>query len=67
LTLGFTCLAKAAPLAGLTAAVPAVQITQEPSASGALPEKAYYYRRYYHRRYYRHPYYHRRYYHRRYY
>jgi hypothetical protein len=48
-------------LVGFTAAVPAVQITRDTSASEALPEKAYY-RRYYHR-----PYYHRHYYHRRYY
>ena len=66
-TLGFVCLAKAAPLAEFTAAVSAVQITRETLASEALPEKAYYYRRYYHRPYYHRPYYHRHYYHRRYY
>ena len=62
-TLGFACLGKAAPLVGFTAAVPAVQITRDTSASEALPEKAYY-RRYYHRPYYHRPYYHRPYYHR---
>ena len=66
MTLGFPCLARAAPLAGFAAAVPAVQLTGESAASEALPEKAYYYRRYYYRRPYYHPhYYHRRYYHRR--
>ena len=53
-TLGFACLGKAAPLVGFTAAVPAVQITRDTSASEALPEKAYY-RRYYHRPYYHRP------------
>ncbi len=66
-TLGFPCLARAAPLAGFAAAVPAVQLTGECAASEALPEKAYYYRRYYHRHYYRRPYYRRPYYHRHYY
>ena len=39
---GFAGLVKAAPLAGLTGAVPAVQVTQEASsAAEALPEKAF--------------------------
>jgi hypothetical protein len=38
---GFAGLTRAAPLAGLAAAVPAVQMTQVPSAVEALPEKAY--------------------------
>jgi len=38
---GFAGLVKAALLAGLTAAVPAVQVTQEASAAEALPEKAF--------------------------
>jgi hypothetical protein len=38
---GFAGLTQAAPLAGVAAAVPAVQITQAPSAAEALPEKAY--------------------------
>jgi hypothetical protein len=64
MTVGFASLAKAAPLAGLTAAVPAVQLTSECCASEARPEKAYYYHRY-HRHYYHRHYYHRHYYHRR--
>jgi hypothetical protein len=65
--LGFTGQAKAAPLAGLTASVPAVQMTQAPSVAEPLLDKAYYHRRYYRRPYYHRPYYHRPYYHRRYY
>jgi hypothetical protein len=66
-SLGFANLTQATPLAGVTAAVPAVQMTGKTSASEAPLEKAYYYRRYYHRPYYHRPYYHRPYYHRPYY
>ncbi len=38
---GFAGLTKAAPLAGVAAAVPAVQTTQVPSVAEALPQKAY--------------------------
>jgi hypothetical protein len=38
---GFAGWTHAAPLAGLAAAVPAVQMTQDPSAFQARPEKAY--------------------------
>ena len=37
----FPGLTQAAPLAGVAAAVPAVQMTQAPSVAEALPEKAY--------------------------
>jgi hypothetical protein len=40
-SLGFAGSTRAAPLAGVAAAVPAVQITRAPSAAEALPEKAY--------------------------
>ncbi len=56
-SLGFVSMTHAAPLAGMSAAVPAVQVTQEPSAAEALPEKAYHhpYHHPYHRPYH-HPY-----------
>ena len=38
---GFAGSTQAAPLAGVAAAVPAVQMTQAPSVAEALPEKAY--------------------------
>jgi hypothetical protein len=38
---GFAGVTKAAPLAGVAAAVPAVQMTGAPSVAEALPEKAY--------------------------
>jgi hypothetical protein len=38
---GFAGLTQAAPLAGVAAAVSAVQMTQAPSVAEALPEKAY--------------------------
>jgi hypothetical protein len=38
---GFAGLTHAAPLGGVAAAVPAVQMTQAPSAAEALPENAY--------------------------
>ncbi|MGH6862719.1 MAG: hypothetical protein ACRECN_00340 [Methylocella sp.] len=40
-SLGVAGLAQAAPLAGVAAAVPAVQMTQAPLVAEALPEKAY--------------------------
>jgi hypothetical protein len=39
---GFASVTQAVPLAGVAAAVPAMQMTQEPSALEALPEKAHY-------------------------
>jgi hypothetical protein len=42
-TFGYVCLTQAAPLAGVSAAFPAVQVTQQPSALEALPEKAHHY------------------------
>ena len=39
-SLGFVGLTKAAPLAGVAAAVPAVQMTEVPSVAEALPQKA---------------------------
>ena len=47
---GFAGLTQAAPLAGVAAAVSAVQMTQAPSVAEALPKKAY------HRGYHRKPY-----------
>lgn len=38
-SIGFMSLSQAAPLAGVAAAVPAVQLTQEPSTLEALLEK----------------------------
>jgi hypothetical protein len=38
---GFAGSTQAAPLAGLAAAVPSVQMTQNPLTAEALPEKAY--------------------------
>ncbi len=40
-SLGFAGLTQAAPLAGVAAAVPAVQMVQAPLVAEALPEKAY--------------------------
>ena len=37
----FAGLTQAAPLAGVAAAVPAVQMTQAPTVAEALPQKAY--------------------------
>lgn len=39
---GYTSVTQAAPLAGVAAAVPAVQMTQESSALEVLPEKTHY-------------------------
>src|SRR2546430_2450482 len=41
---GFAGLTQAAPLAGVAAAVPAVQVTQAPSVAEALPEKTHHHR-----------------------
>jgi hypothetical protein len=49
---GYASLAQAAPLAGVAAAVPSVQMRQNPLAAEALPEKAYHYG-YKHRKYYK--------------
>ncbi len=38
-SVGFAGLTKAAPLAGVAAAVPAMQMTQVPSGAEALPKK----------------------------
>jgi hypothetical protein len=40
-SLGYVSLIQAAATAGVAAAVPAVQFTEQPSATGVLPEKAY--------------------------
>jgi hypothetical protein len=55
---GFAGLTQAAPLAGVAAAVPAVQTTQSPSAAEALPEKAYHRGYRHHRKPARHRYHH---------
>ena len=49
---GYASLTQAAPLAGVGAAVPSVQMMQNPLAAEALPEKAYHYS-YKHRKYYK--------------
>jgi hypothetical protein len=55
---GFAGLTHAAPLAGVAAAVPSVQMTQNPLTAEALPENAYHHPKpYYHhpKPYYHHP------------
>jgi hypothetical protein len=49
---GYASLTQAAPLAGLAAAVPSVQMTQNPLTAEALPDKAYHHG-YKHRKYYK--------------
>jgi hypothetical protein len=49
---GYASLTQAAPLAGVAAAVPSVQMTQNPLTAETLPEKAYHYG-YKHRKYYK--------------
>jgi hypothetical protein len=53
---GFAGATQAAPLAGVAAAVPAVQVTKAPSTAEALPEKAYHRKPYVYRKPARHRY-----------
>jgi hypothetical protein len=49
---GYASLTQAAPLAGVAAAVPSVQMTQNPLTAEVLPDKAYHHG-YKHRKYYK--------------